>query len=141
MLDARRIAQGFGQRMLSTLRGGMVVGMALVAMGTAVVAVNAATSTPAQAAIIAGRCTYTGDEYTLKLGGANNTVTRVKQLQCEINYSLGSVNLSVDGAFGSLTDAAVRKFQGCVGITVDGAVGPVTWSYLNAWAASSTYVC
>src|SRR5690348_14956934 len=39
-------------------------------------------------------------------------------------------NLTVDGIFGPVTDAAVRAFQQQKGLAVDGIVGPVTWSAL-----------
>jgi peptidoglycan hydrolase-like protein with peptidoglycan-binding domain len=39
-------------------------------------------------------------------------------------------NLTVDGIFGPVTDAAVRAFQQQEGLAVDGIVGPVTWSAL-----------
>jgi Animal haem peroxidase/Putative peptidoglycan binding domain len=39
-------------------------------------------------------------------------------------------DLQVDGDFGSVTQDAVRRFQGNQGIDVDGIVGPVTWSRL-----------
>ena len=38
--------------------------------------------------------------------------------------------LKVDGIFGTVTDQAVRRFQGNQGIDVDGIVGAVTWTRL-----------
>jgi len=39
-------------------------------------------------------------------------------------------NLTVDGIFGTQTDAAVRAYQQQKGLAVDGIVGPVTWAAL-----------
>ena len=52
----------------------------------------------------------------------------VKTLQ----YLLQARNhpVTVDGVFGSRTDAAVRAFQQEKGLTVDGIVGPQTWRAL-----------
>jgi len=38
----------------------------------------------------------------------------------------------VDGAFGSLTDAAVWEYQKAKGLSVDGIVGAKTWAALLA---------
>lgn len=48
-------------------------------------------------------------------------------------YRLGGTGAAadgIDGAFGPLTNAAVREAQGAAGIAVDGIVGPQTWPVL-----------
>ncbi|MFC0439658.1 peptidoglycan-binding protein [Kutzneria buriramensis] len=97
------------------------------------------TASPANAAIIPGRCTYTSSEPTLSYAPSTYKVA-VKQLQCELNYSLRYTTISVDGYFGNGTRSAVETFQQCDGITADGIVGPQTWSELDYWAASSSYL-
>ena len=101
-------------------------------------AASGVVATPAQAAIIPNRCEYTSSQPELR---RNSSGTAVRQLQCELNWAMTGNNLTVDGDFGSLTDAAVRRFQRCAGIGVDGIAGPNTWREANRWAASSAYVC
>ncbi len=51
---------------------------------------------------------------------------QVKELQKE----LGFAPTQIDGKFGAMTDAAVRRFQQNNGLLVDGIVGGQTWSTL-----------
>jgi len=44
---------------------------------------------------------------------------------------------AIDGAFGPMTDAAVRAYQGDRGVAVDGVVGDLTW-WVPAGAAGAT---
>jgi hypothetical protein len=53
-----------------------------------------------------------------------STGDNVKYLQAALG------GLKVDGIFGPITQAAVRKFQKQQGIQIDGVVGPQTWSRL-----------
>lgn len=54
----------------------------------------------------------------------------VRKAQTLLNAK--GATLTVDGAFGPNTDAAVRAFQKQKGLTVDGIVGPKTWTALLA---------
>lgn len=46
------------------------------------------------------------------------------------------IALTVDGKFGSRTEAAVKQYQSFVGLTADGKVGANTWNSLyNSYAA------
>lgn len=60
--------------------------------------------------------------------GVNGADVRVLQhLLDDLGYSVGTI----DGFFGSKTEAAVRAFQGSVGMTVDGLVGRHTKTALS----------
>lgn len=52
-------------------------------------------------------------------------------LQHVLNLKGASPKLTEDGAFGPMTDAAVRRFQASHRLAVDGIVGPITWRALN----------
>lgn len=70
----------------------------------------------------------TGDTPTLRQGSAGLAVRR---LQRALTAALGSP-LAIDGAFGPITDSAVRSYQSSRGLGVDGVVGPLTWGALQA---------
>jgi len=70
---------------------------------------------------------------TLRLGSSGTAVRTLQQALVDKGYSL-----SVDGAFGPITQSAVMSFQRSAGITVDGIVGPVTWSKLGSSSGGSS---
>lgn len=61
---------------------------------------------------------------------SGSTGSYVKKAQERLNAHGASLN--VDGSFGPLTLAAVKKFQKEKGLDVDGVVGPKTWAALEA---------
>ena len=86
-----------------------------------------AVASPAQAPIGA----YPGSP--IRPGATGDSVKRIQAALNAINQGNGSLTtLTVDGVFGSGTEAAVRAFQSANGLTVDGIVGPATWNQLNA---------
>lgn len=58
-----------------------------------------------------------------------STGSQVKKLQKKLNKTL-SLELSIDGVFGFMTDLAVKEFQKKNNLKVDGIVGNYTWSIL-----------
>ncbi len=63
---------------------------------------------------------------TIGLGASGDAVRRA-QRALRRTPNLG---LTVDGQFGSLTEAAVKGFQTGAGLVADGIVGPLTWDAL-----------
>ena len=70
----------------------------------------------------------------LKKGCTGNDVKTLQKKLKKLGYYTGSI----DGSFGSLTDAAVRKFQKACKLTVDGIVGPKTRAALAGKTKKST---
>lgn len=67
------------------------------------------------------------DMKTLRVGDKS---TQVKVLQWLLNHTTDFTSGKVDGIFGTLTLAAVRKYQEANGLDVDGVVGKRTWTKL-----------
>ena len=77
------------------------------------------------------------NEPTIRLGANDRNypvgVHPIKDLQNALNSAFGA-GLVVDGAFGSATESAVRRFQAAAlggELTADGIVGPFTWAKLD----------
>jgi Putative peptidoglycan binding domain len=67
--------------------------------------------------------------------GVGNSGTAVTWLQTTLNYCY-SAGLSVDGSYGSLTQAAVKKAQRAAGVSADGVYGPQTRNAIK-WGDAS----
>ena len=65
---------------------------------------------------------------TLKKGSIGDDVEFLQTKLVELGYNLGSI----DGDFGSKTEAAVRAFQKDMDLEKDGICGPMTWAALNS---------
>lgn len=86
---------------------------------------------PAISSVQSTRFAATSSAYPQLRQGARGAW--VSTLQQKLNAK--GYHLSVDGAFGPKTDAAVRAFQRSRGLVVDGIVGPKTWGALNGGGA------
>lgn len=99
----------------------------------AAAAANAAANTATQTTPVAS---FTG---SLQIGSRGDAVKELQSMLSKLGYYSGTL----DGDYGSYTDAAVRKFQAARGLYVDGVVGSYTMAALRgqnaqAPAASST---
>ena len=70
---------------------------------------------------------------TYQRGSSGSTVTAIQQKLSRWGYYTGSI----DGIYGSRTEAAVRYFQRRNGLTVDGKAGPATLAALGIQNAAS----
>jgi hypothetical protein len=60
----------------------------------------------------------------------------VAALQADLN-KLTNAGLLVDGRFGELTTAALKRFQAAHGCDIDGQIGPESWTAIDAAMASA----
>lgn len=70
---------------------------------------------------------YPGTPLRVGSSGPNVVVVQVALNRIAQNYPAIPKIASVDGVFGSRTEASVRAFQRIFGLTPDGIVGPGTW--------------
>lgn len=78
-----------------------------------------------------GREAEAGTAYSL--GSTGQTVRQIQTVLKNRGYYTGKV----DGIFGKLTTAAVKRFQSDYGLKVDGIVGPVTLKALGISSSTS----
>lgn len=70
---------------------------------------------------------YPGTPLRRGSSGPNVVVVQVELNRISQNYPAIPKLATVDGIYGSRTEAAVRRFQEIFGLTVDGVVGKATW--------------
>ena len=92
-----------------------------------VTAALAADSSPAPAPAAATKCPYVEPTKDIQYGAKGNNV---RWVQWHLNKAAGE-KLAVDGIFGSLTKAAVLRFQKNKKLVQDGIVGPKTRAALR----------
>jgi len=66
------------------------------------------------------------DFHTLSTGSRGANVQAAQQLLAHRNYEVGPI----DGAYGPLTEKAVKEFQTNSQLSADGEIGPQTWNRL-----------
>jgi DNA invertase Pin-like site-specific DNA recombinase/peptidoglycan hydrolase-like protein with peptidoglycan-binding domain len=98
-------------------RNNLTVLLALVAVAVVMTAAAPAPASAATKQALLAQGVGMGDE-------PSAAVRRVQRVLSSRGYSLGAPG--VDGRFGPLTDAAVRRFQADSGLAADGIVGPQT---------------
>lgn len=64
----------------------------------------------------------------LKIGSAGLPVRRLQSRMSAVGYNTGGV----DGRFGAVTEAAVKKLQQDFRLNIDGVVGAQTWQVVDA---------
>ena len=64
----------------------------------------------------------------LKIGSTGLPVRRLQSRMSAVGYNTGGV----DGRFGAVTEAAVKKLQQDYKLNIDGVVGPQTWQVVDA---------
>jgi M6 family metalloprotease-like protein len=79
---------------------------------------------------IAGQATWSKLVVTQRSGSRGEQVRAIQALLNIYGRAHVGYRLTEDGIFGSMTRAAVIRFQRAAGITDDGVVGPVTWPFL-----------
>ncbi len=89
---------------------------------------------PVSAARAPGTARFSSSSPALGRGDSGASVTELQQLLERAGVPTGSV----DGDFGPMTQAAVRRFQSARGLPVDGVVGARTWAELKQAAPSAS---
>jgi DNA invertase Pin-like site-specific DNA recombinase len=112
------------------------VGIATVLISVAAIALGTAPASAGPAAPASSSNTIVLEQGTGLGGAPSRAVRRVQQTLAHRGYHLGRPG--VDGRFGPLTAAAVRRLQTRYGLVPDGAVGPKTRRVLALLDAART---
>ena len=75
------------------------------------------------------------NDVTVRKGSRSADVTALQTALEGLGYTL-----TVDGIFGSKTDAALKQFQAAHGLEADGVCGAITWAAIQAMSSKSTTV-